>query len=262
MFGKIFEQIYDSSVAEDWTVRVVFQDFVILADINGVVDRTPEAIARRTNVPLEVVKKAIQQLEKPDPRSRSKEEDGARIRRLDEHRDWGWEVINYHKYREIASDEQRREKTRNRTKKWRDSAANNGSVTQCDAPVTLCDAGDAMQKQKQKQRDKDSTCAYHPNSRVALHYLNERAAVHFREVDSNLSIISQRLKEPEVTILGVREMIDRQVLEWKNGPMEKYLRPETLFAKSKFDGYYARRLSAIVAPNNGYAPRKRYVPNI
>lgn len=150
MFGKIFDQIYDSSVAEDWTVRVVFQDFIVLADINGVVDKTPEAIARRTNVPLDVVLKAIATLEQEDVRSRSKEEGGRRIRRLDDHRDWGWEVVNYHKYREIASDDQRRAKTRERTKKWRDSAAAKSSVTNGDTSVTNGDACDAMQKQKQK----------------------------------------------------------------------------------------------------------------
>lgn len=135
MFGKIFEQIYDSSVAEDWTVRIVFQDLIVLADVNGVVDRTPEAIARRTNVPLDVVRRAITTLESPDPVSRSPDEHGARIVRLDEHRDWGWEIVNYAKYRDIASEEQRREKTKLRTRKWRASK----DLQSCDAPVTLGD---------------------------------------------------------------------------------------------------------------------------
>lgn len=140
---------------------------------------------------------------------------------------------------------------------------------------TLQDQDKDKDKDQDQDKDRKSTGAnqpssgaprdeshYHLQTRVALVYLNERAAVHFREVDSNLTIISQRLREPEVTIEGVKEMIDRQVLEWKNTAMEKYLRPETLFAKSKFDGYYARRLSEIVAPTNGYAPRRKYVPNI
>lgn len=150
-YGKIFEQIYDSSIAEDWTVRLVFQDLIVLSDVNGVVDKTPEAISRRTNVPLEIVLKAIQQLEQPDAKSRSSEENGARIRRLDEHRDWGWEIVNYHKYREIASADQQREKTKLRTRKWR----NSGAKPQCDAPVTLGDARDAMQMQKEMQKERE-----------------------------------------------------------------------------------------------------------
>lgn len=155
MFGKIFEQIFDSSVAEDWTVRVVFQDLIVLANMDGVVDRTPESIARRTNVPLEIVLKAIALLEQPDPRSRSKEENGARIRRLDDHRDWGWEIINYEKYRVIASEEQRREKTKLRTRKWRDEKDLIYSVTHGDAPVTPRDAGDAMEREKQKEKERE-----------------------------------------------------------------------------------------------------------
>ena len=34
-----------------------------------------------------------------------------RIARLDEHREWGWLIVNYEEYRKIASEEQRREKT-------------------------------------------------------------------------------------------------------------------------------------------------------
>ena len=152
MFGKIFEQIYDSSIAEDWTVRTVFQDFIVLADINGVVDRTPEAISRRTNVPIEVVKAAIAQLESPDPRSRSPDENGARIVRLDEHRDWGWMIVNYQRFREIASDEQRREKTRVRVARFK---LRHKGLTDGNAPVTLGNAGNAMQKQKQKQKQRE-----------------------------------------------------------------------------------------------------------
>jgi hypothetical protein len=41
---------------------------------------------------------------------------------------------------------------------------------------------------------------------------------------------------------GVKQMISRQVLKWKDDPkMCDYLRPETLFNKTKFDGYYAAK---------------------
>lgn len=79
-------------------------------------------------------------------------------------------------------------------------------------------------------------------ARVAIHYLNEKSGHHYREVADNLLIIQARLNEPEVTIDGVKKMIDRQVLKWKGDPqMEVYLRPETLFRKSKFDGYYGQK---------------------
>ena len=120
MFAKVFEQIYDSSIAENYLTRLVFEDMLTLADINGVVDKTHEAISRRTNVPIDVVKKGIVELEKPDGRSRRPDEDGRRIVRLDDHRDWGWLIVNYEYYRKIASEDQRREKTRSRVQKFRE----------------------------------------------------------------------------------------------------------------------------------------------
>lgn len=108
MFAKVFSQIFTSSIAENYLVRLVFEDLLVLADVNGVVDMTPEAIARVTNVPLDIVLAGITDLEKPDNRSRTVTEDGCRIVRLDAHRDWGWQVVNYEKYREIRSENDRR----------------------------------------------------------------------------------------------------------------------------------------------------------
>lgn len=108
MYAKVFEQIFDSSIANDFQTRHVFMDLLVLADQNGVIDRTPEAIARRTNVPLDIVKSAISVLEKPDPSSRSTDCDGARLQRLDEHREWGWQVVNYKHYLGIKTEFDRR----------------------------------------------------------------------------------------------------------------------------------------------------------
>jgi len=157
MFGKIFTQIYASSIAEDWTVRTVFQDMIILADLNGVVDITPEFLSRTTKVPINVVTKAISELEKPDPRSRSPKASGARIVRLDEHRDWGWLIVNYEEYRSIASEEQRRLKTKERVDRFR---LKHKKLEKCNAPVTLGNACNAMQRER--ERDKESVPATTP----------------------------------------------------------------------------------------------------
>lgn len=96
--------------------------------------------------------------------------------------------------------------------------------------------------------DGDARGRYHKDSRTALHILNEASGKHFRETDANLTVISARLREPEVTIDGVRVMIERQCKRWKDTPQSEYLRPETLFGKTKFDGYYAAKDLPI---NNG-----------
>ena len=79
IFGKVFQQMYDSSVAVDWKTMVVFQQFIVLADKNGVVDMTPLSISRRTGIPLTMIKHAIEQLEKNDASSRSEEHEGKRL---------------------------------------------------------------------------------------------------------------------------------------------------------------------------------------
>src|SRR6266705_1985988 len=103
MFAKVFSQIFDSSIAEKPEVRFTFIDFLVLADCNGVVDMTHEAIARRSNRPIGLIRETISELEGPDPHSRSPDFNGARIHRLDDHRDWGWFIINYDRFRKIAS---------------------------------------------------------------------------------------------------------------------------------------------------------------
>lgn len=105
---------------------------------------------------------------------------------------------------------------------------------------------------KEQDKDKDTETEqekeggmqggkYHKDSRTALHLLNEGSGRRFRETADNLAFISARLSEPEVTIDGVRLMIARQCKKWKGTDMEDYLRPETLFNKTKFDGYYAAK---------------------
>jgi hypothetical protein len=108
MYVKVFSQILDSSLAKDYSTRHIFMDLLVLADLDGVVDMTHEAIARRTNVPIDIISGAIAELESPDPDSRSDLEDGRRLVRLDDHRDWGWQIVNYDVYREMRDDAARR----------------------------------------------------------------------------------------------------------------------------------------------------------
>lgn len=104
----MFEQIFDSSIASDYTVRHMFMDLLVLADAEGAVDMTYDAIARRTNVPIEVVVASIGELMKPDPESRSPTEEGARLVPLDKHRNWGWSIVNYPHYRRLRDEESRK----------------------------------------------------------------------------------------------------------------------------------------------------------
>ena len=101
MYSRVFVQILDSSLADNFQTRHVFEDFLKLCNRDGVVDMTRQAIARRINAPLEIVTAAIAELEAKDPQSRDPEHHGRRLIRLDDHRAWGWRILNWHKYEAI-----------------------------------------------------------------------------------------------------------------------------------------------------------------
>jgi hypothetical protein len=98
-FTRVFLQILDSSIAEDFMVRHVFEDFFKICDYKtGVLDMTRQAISRRLNVPIDVLNQSIAKLESPDTNSRDQSFEGRRIQKLDDHRDWGWRILNWDKY--------------------------------------------------------------------------------------------------------------------------------------------------------------------
>ena len=109
-----------------------------------------------------------------------------------------------------------------------------------DSGKRTVDSGDKHCSSNATSIDKHSEI-YSPDSRVALHWLNEKSGRHFRESETSLSVIQARLDEKGVDIEGVKKMIDRQCLRWQGTPQEEYLRPETLFGKTKFDSYYAAK---------------------
>jgi len=119
VFSKIFAQIFDSSIAGDYVVRHVFMDLLVLADRDGVVDMTLDAISRRTNVPEELIAHAIKELMEPDSKSRSPEEHGRRLVPLDSHRDWGWQIVNFEHYRAIRDEESRKTYFRDYKRQYR-----------------------------------------------------------------------------------------------------------------------------------------------
>lgn len=108
MYAKVYTQIFDSSIAENYEVRHFFEDMLKLADVTGVVDITAEAISRRINLPIEKVLFGLGELMKPDPKSRSHDHEGRRLLALDSHRDWGWQIVNYQHYRELKDEATRR----------------------------------------------------------------------------------------------------------------------------------------------------------
>jgi len=108
MYAKIYESMYDGSLRKDWKALVVFQQLLVLCDEEGYVDKTAEAISARTTIPLEFIEHGLLELGKPDPESRSNQEEGRRIILINPVRKWGWRIVNYTTYREIKTQDQLR----------------------------------------------------------------------------------------------------------------------------------------------------------
>lgn len=70
-----------------------------------------------------------------------------------------------------------------------------------------------------------------------IDHLNGKTGSRFRHVPANLDIVRARLDEG-FTVGDCMAVIDAKSAEWSgNADMEKYLRPETLFARKKFASY-------------------------
>ena len=173
MFAKVFASLWDGTLADHWEFWSVFVFMLAHSDARGVVDMTPQAISRRSCIPLDKVEAALAHLSAPDPRSRTAAEGGRRIVLLDDHRDWGWRIVNYERYRNTRDEESRREQVRESTRRWRDSrtpgeqSVNTGehavnSVNIGEHPVNMVNIGEhsvntvntGEPKQKQKQKEK------------------------------------------------------------------------------------------------------------
>lgn len=244
MYAKVFAQIFDSSIADDYQLRHFFMDLLVLADLNGVVDMTQSAIAARTRMPLESVRELLVKLESPDPESRTTTAQGARIAKLDEHRSWGWVIINYDKFRKTASEEQRREKTKARTKKWRDG----------DAPVTLCDAGDAMHRQNE-----DTLSESVPKLLTQRELAEAIYDLYPRKVgkpDALRAILSQ-LKQHSFDLL--RDSSATLAQMWSGHDMTYLAYPATWFNQQRFNDDPSTWGPKLPTQTNGQPPRRTLV---
>jgi hypothetical protein len=120
-FTKLFPTMWAGSLYGRFEASAVFMVLLSLSNRQGVVDMTPEAIAGQTGWPIDTIKKGLAELAAPDPRSRTPDCEGRRITPLDDHRDWGWRITNYAKYREAMRSFERREYLADKQREHRQS---------------------------------------------------------------------------------------------------------------------------------------------
>jgi hypothetical protein len=101
-YTPVFDTVYDGTLCGKWPTLPVWLSILPMADKNGLIEMTYQAISARTGWPLELLKQGIAELMAPDPESRTAEREGRRLELIDEHRNWGWRVINHGQYRNKA----------------------------------------------------------------------------------------------------------------------------------------------------------------
>jgi hypothetical protein len=119
VYVKLFASLYQGTLRGRSHPILVFTNLLANADQYGHVDKHWAAIAGEVGLTVDEVKEAIKELEAPDPESRTQDEEGRRIVPMDEHRAWGWRIVNYGKYRQIRNEDDRREQNRQAQERYR-----------------------------------------------------------------------------------------------------------------------------------------------
>lgn len=225
MYGKIFESIYDGSLAcGDWEALITFQQLIVLADKDGVVDMTSIALHRRTTLPLEIIEKGLKALQEPDPYSRSKGEEGRRIVLIDEDRGWGWIIVNYEYYRDLASREDKRQKDKIRIAKKRakskvsEDVINSRNVSQVSQNVADVAHIDVDVDADVNTNIKNSSSKYKFSDEDK--YFAEYMVNQIKEINPNLKTPNINSWANEIRLMQERDNRDpfeiKRVFDWAN----------------------------------------------
>lgn len=132
-YVKLDTGILDSTLwVSDPETRIVFITMLAMAGPDGMCESTAPGIARRANIGLESVRRALAVLEAPDEDSRSLDLEGRRVVR----EDGGYRIVNYLKYRDkdhTAAQRMRRMRERQNRNAQPDVTHVTRNVTQAEA---------------------------------------------------------------------------------------------------------------------------------
>jgi hypothetical protein len=213
-YSKLYSSLWDGSLYGRLEASAVFMVLLSLADADGVVDMTLEALAGRTGWPGEFIRRGLGELEAADPKSRTPTEEGRRIVRLDQHRDWGWQITNYRKYRELWRSEERRDYLREKQRESRARRAstdvNNGQRRQPSQPIADADSdsdADAEGKARTKAPCSLESSREEPPPEEVINLYN----TYCTELPKVKSITEKRIRETRARCRAAKE---RESLAW------------------------------------------------
>jgi hypothetical protein len=121
MYGKHFASMYEGSMVGSGPLVFALMGYVIAkqepdSEVGSQVDLNPVLLAVIFGVKEREVEEAIGFLCAPDPKSKSKEEEGRRLVRLGQ---FAYRVVNGAKYRAVRDQQARREQNRKSQTKFR-----------------------------------------------------------------------------------------------------------------------------------------------
>ncbi len=148
--------IHSSLWAESSDTKICWITLLLLADPNGFVRAAPSAIAREAGIPAEVARKAISLFCSPDNESRSPENQGKRIERVE----GGFHILNYEKYRE------RDYTNAERQKRWRESQRSN--VTSVTEPLPITPRNTSRSRVQKQKEEGEASVKRMPTGRNGL----------------------------------------------------------------------------------------------
>ena len=123
-FVVIDAEILSSSIwSEAIHVRMVWFTMLVLCDTDGYVGASVPGIARAASVTLEQTEDALRILQAPDPHSRTKTDEGRRVREADR----GFQILNFKDHLDRLSKE--RAKSRERMRRYREKKRQGVTVT-------------------------------------------------------------------------------------------------------------------------------------
>lgn len=115
-FIKAHSELVTSSIWEGpYHLRIAWTALMVTCGTNGVSPITEASLYRVANITKDEAEEAIRAFTSPDPKSRTPDYDGRRIERVS----GGFKLLNYFKYRDIRTPEQKNAYMRDYMKKYR-----------------------------------------------------------------------------------------------------------------------------------------------
>ncbi len=245
-YVKLFGSIIASTVwRESKAVKILWITMLVMKNEFDLVEASIPGLADMARLTVDETKEALKVLEAPDTYSRTQDYEGRRIEKVE----GGWRILNGEKYRRMLDPEHQRQLTAKRVQRYR--ARKRGKTEDVTLAVTEVTQGNAPLRQAEAKTEAEAfsntgaRSPHHaragsqkdPDAESVLDFLNKEANRMFRPVDDNLRLIRARLKEG-VTVEQCKAVIKMKVKEWvTKSDMTQYLRPETLFNPTKFEGY-------------------------